>query len=413
MPGPFTVCRRPGEVRHRRPGVRFLVAGIAVVTSSLYIAACGGGSGSGSSASNKPYEIGLDGDFSGSDAVSGLGLKNGAEAYFNEINKHGGIDGHQVHLQFLDDQAEPNDAEANMLQFITQDNVIAVIGFDGSEEAAAAAPLADKDHVPMIAATVSQSLVSPPLPYVYAAAMQTAEYGKPSVQFASGLLKGKSNVRVATISVAGIPAFQQWQADVNTATSQLGWHTVAQQMGPYPALNESPQFGSVIASKPDALIMAVGVDSWVIAGMKQIESAGQSFPTVSYDAIAWTTLQAMHDPNFYYMSGLSYATAKATPQYYQDAKAAGLNPNGTYIERGYLEALILGSALKACGYPCTGTKLQQELNKADYSTGGVTAANVQFSPQNHEGIGELVPYSWPSAADAAPVVAGDPITVQR
>jgi ABC-type branched-subunit amino acid transport system substrate-binding protein len=284
-------------VRLTRP--RLLYGGAALSVLMLALAACGSTASSsstgGSASSNAPYQIGFTSGLTGQFGAVGQGVRDGAQAYFDALNASGGINGHKIKFTALDDALDPNRGVANMIQLVTQDHDIAVLGFHDSVVADAVAPEATKYKVPMIAATVDQTLVKPALPYVYAVTLQTAGYAAAQVAMAQKLMKSHTGkVRVAIMTVSDSAGNQQWANEVNSLAKSLGWNVVENLITPQDATNAAPDVAKVIAAKPDVFIMALGTDPFEIGAVKQIEQAGATFPVINYDFASWNALQSLH-----------------------------------------------------------------------------------------------------------------------
>jgi branched-chain amino acid transport system substrate-binding protein len=382
----------------------------------LAVAACSSSSSSSSGASTSSsgasssgtYDIGFTSGLTGQFGAVGQGVRNGAEAYFNQVNASGGVNGHKINFTALDDALDPNRGVANMIQLVTQDHDIAVIGFHDSVVADAVAPYAAQYKVPLLVATVDSSLVSPVLPYVYAITCQTADYAAAEVSEAKNLMASHSGtIKVGIITTSDSTALQEWSNDVNAMSKSLGWDVVASEISPQDAINAAPALAKIIAAKPDVLIMALGTDPFLLSAMKQIQQAGASFPVVEYDAPAWTTLQSIGSHQLYYVSAIAYATSASTPQFVTDAAAAKVDPNAIYVSRGYLEAEAVTAALKICGWPCTGAQLDAALNQVNISTGGLISGGLRYSATNHEAVHSMAAFQWYSGATAPVKVSGN------
>ena len=393
----FSPLPRPASLR---PLAVFVVA-------LLLMSACGGSGGS--SNQSGAYHIGLTSDLSSQFGFIGQGLRNGATAYFDALNAAGGIDGHRVELTSLDDTNKAPQGVGNMTKLVTENKVSAVIGFQSSAVAAAVAPLAAQYKTPMLASTVAAALVEPPQPYLFAATIHTANYAAAQMAMAKQLMTEKPPpggvVRVASITSSSSAALQQWSDSIKAIAGTYGWNVVAQEIVPQDGIDMSGGLTKIIGAKPDVLLMGIGADAWIIAGMKQLE--GTTFPIVSYDSPAWATVKSLNSDRFYYVSALSYATDAATPQFVKDAKTANLDANGVYVIRGYYEALVISDALKRCGFPCSGAQMQAALDKTDVDTGGIIQGHAQYGPTNHQGVRGLAAYRWDASKDAPTVVATD------
>jgi branched-chain amino acid transport system substrate-binding protein len=376
--------------RHR--AVLLLALGLLMLAiCSTAIAAPNGTNGSKANS----YSIGFTSGLTGQFGAVGQGVRNGITAYFADVNNHGGVNGHPIDFTALDDALDPNRGVANYIQLVNQDHVSAVLGFHSSVGADAVAPLAAQYKVPMIAATVDQGLVKPVQPFVYATTLQTADYAGSEVAMAKKLMaKHKGKIKVATITSSNSTALQQWSDAVANKVKALKWKLVASVIAPQNAVDASTGISQIIAAKPDVLIMALGNDPWLISAMNQIERANAKFPVVEYDAPAWTTLETLHNPKLYYVSAISFSNHSLTPTFYRDAVAQQIDPNAIYVNRGFLQGMIVVAALKKCGYPCSGAQLQAQLDKVSVSTNGMLSGNLTYSPTNHEGVHLMAAYQW-------------------
>ncbi len=81
----------------------------------------------------------------------GLGMRLGLLAAFSEINREGGVHGHQLRLESLDDSYEPEAAIANTRTLIEEYKVFALIGAVGTPTSKSAQPLTTEAGIPYIA----------------------------------------------------------------------------------------------------------------------------------------------------------------------------------------------------------------------------------------------------------------------
>ena len=82
----------------------------------------------------------------------GLGMQQGLNAAFNEINAKGGVHGRKIKLISVNDGYEPDRAIAATKKLIEEDKVFALIGPVGTPTSAAAQPLATAAKVPFMGA---------------------------------------------------------------------------------------------------------------------------------------------------------------------------------------------------------------------------------------------------------------------
>jgi branched-chain amino acid transport system substrate-binding protein len=104
------------------------------------LAACGGGSSAGSASSDGTIRLGAWFPLTGAQAASGIPLSKGAEAYFDQLNANGGINGHKVEFTAQDDAFDPQQTLQIGRQLVSQKHVVAIVAADGTATTAATFP---------------------------------------------------------------------------------------------------------------------------------------------------------------------------------------------------------------------------------------------------------------------------------
>lgn len=98
----------------------------------------------------------------------GKEMKAGAEAYFDAVNKAGGVNGRKIKLISLDDGYEPDRAAANTKKLINESGVLALFGYVGTPTSNASLPIFTEAKVPFVGAfTGAQSLRDPFNRYIF------------------------------------------------------------------------------------------------------------------------------------------------------------------------------------------------------------------------------------------------------
>ena len=112
--------------------------------------------------------IGQSAALSGSAEAMGKEMRAGAEAYFNAINKAGGVNGKKIRLVTLGDGYEAERAKANTQELIEKQKVLALFGYVGINTSNAALPLFTAAKVPFVGAvTGAQTLREPHNPLIF------------------------------------------------------------------------------------------------------------------------------------------------------------------------------------------------------------------------------------------------------
>jgi branched-chain amino acid transport system substrate-binding protein len=95
-------------------------------------------------------------------AALGRGMREGLRAAFDEVNRAGGIKGHQLDLVSLDDGYEPTRAITMAKRLIEEDKVFALVGSVGTPTSAAVQPIATEAGIPFIGAFTGAEFLSDP-----------------------------------------------------------------------------------------------------------------------------------------------------------------------------------------------------------------------------------------------------------
>ena len=112
--------------------------------------------------------IGQSVSLSGPTGSLGQEMQAGAIAYFNHVNKQGGVNGRAIVLKTLDDAYEANKTVANVKTLIDKDGVFALFGLRGTAHTNAAAKIFTPAQVPLFATfSGAQSLREPFNRYIF------------------------------------------------------------------------------------------------------------------------------------------------------------------------------------------------------------------------------------------------------
>jgi branched-chain amino acid transport system substrate-binding protein len=114
-----------------------------------------GGSAGGSSANavakGEPLRIGLLLDLTGAAAPFGLPERDASKAIVDKINKDGGVGGRQIELATYDSSTSPTECARGATTLIREKRVTAILGGTTGSCTLAAAPVAAREKVPMLA----------------------------------------------------------------------------------------------------------------------------------------------------------------------------------------------------------------------------------------------------------------------
>jgi branched-chain amino acid transport system substrate-binding protein len=137
-----------------------------------------------------PLKIGMSTALSGPAQGLGQGMRAGVAAYFERVNRAGGIGGRKLELIALDDQYEPSRAGPNVRKLIDEEHVLAVVGNVGTPTAVVTVPIVNEKHVPLFGAFTGAGVLrkTPPDHYVFNV---RASYADETAEMVRGLLEDR------------------------------------------------------------------------------------------------------------------------------------------------------------------------------------------------------------------------------
>jgi branched-chain amino acid transport system substrate-binding protein len=165
-------------------------AAAAFAASIAFVACSKGGSGSGGAAANDIL-IGEYGSLTGGIATFGISTRDGSTQAFDEINAAGGILGRKIKLLTEDDQSKPEEVGTVVTKLITQNHVTSMLGHVASSYSLAAAPICQKNGIPMITPSSTNPRVTQVGDYVFRVCFMDDFQGAVMSKFAADTLKAK------------------------------------------------------------------------------------------------------------------------------------------------------------------------------------------------------------------------------
>ena len=112
--------------------------------------------------------VGQSAPLSGPSSRTAKDFQEGALAWFDEVNRQGGIRGRRLRLVSLDDRYEPRQTLVNARQLIEKERAIALFGIFGTANTKAIIPLVEQLGVPLVAPrSGARSLRIPLRPMVF------------------------------------------------------------------------------------------------------------------------------------------------------------------------------------------------------------------------------------------------------
>lgn len=163
-----------------------LMAAAAVV--AVVAVACSKG---GAKAGGEEILVGEYGSLTGGIATFGISTRDGSAQAFDEINAAGGVLGKKIKLLVEDDQSKPEEVGTVVTKLITQNHVTSMLGHVASSYSLAAAPICQKNGIPMITPSSTNPAVTQRGDYIFRVCFMDDFQGAVMAKFAADTLKAK------------------------------------------------------------------------------------------------------------------------------------------------------------------------------------------------------------------------------
>jgi len=329
--------------------------------------------------------IGQSAAFSGPTARLGESMRDGAQLYFDEVNRNGGVRGRKIKLVSLDDGYEPDRAVQNTKRLVQEDKVFALFGYVGTPTSYAVIPLIGEAKIPFFGAfTGAEGLRTPINRYIFNV---RASYNQETETLVNYLVTSRKQ-RIAVFyqddayGKAGLSGVQAAMDRRKLAIAAMG--TVQRN-----TVNVAEAVRVIAATKPQGIIM-IGAYKSCAAFIKEMNKTGlkPDYLNVSFvgsDALAQELGSEGHGVMISQV--VPYPHDRQFPvadEFTRLAKAHAPNLKLSFNNlEGYIAAKAFVEGLQRAGSNLTREKLVDALETfKDVDLGNF---RLSFSPQNHNG----------------------------
>lgn len=340
----------------------------------------------------EPLRIGLLLSLTGPAAPFGIPERDAVEVLVKKMNGEGGVNGRKIELSIYDDATNPTEAARGATQLIQQNKVVAIIGSTTGSGTLAAAPVAMRYEVPMIApnGTLAVTLKENKFyPWVFRSL--SGDLTNTAVMFERAIAGGTKKVGLF---------YQEDAYGKNTAdyiaelAKKANVELVETATAPLKALDLTSQATKIRNAKPDVVLIQASAPT---LGAAFVRAARQ----VGLDTPMWAPI-GLGQKSFIEASGDAGNGVRIVLLANWDDPGVGLQELGKLLEgagkspQGFGEvigsnALIaITEAVKTIKGEVTGRNLRDAIEKLcgikTYSEG-----KMCFSPDTHDGwTGELL-----------------------
>ncbi len=358
---------------------------IAAVSTGLMFATGGAAHAADPGIGEGTITLGMSAPFSGPNGAYGKEMKEGAMAYFTQLNAAGGIHGKKVELVALDDGYETEKTVANTRKLINEQKIFALMAYYGSSPTTEAMKVFSEARVPLLG-TISGagSLRAPVNRYMFHLRASYADETEAIVNHLVGL------------GITQIAVFYQndgfGKSGLDGVVATLARHKlkpVAVGSVERNSLDVATAVTQIAKGNPQAVIMAT-LYKPTVEFVRQMRKAGQMPQFSTLSPIGADLLVAEMGAKEAHGIGIAqvmpYPWNDTTPvvkEYHKAVQAYAKHGNYSYYGiEGFLNAKLMAEALKKVGKDPTREKLVSTLESGTFDLGGY---RVGYSPTSHNG----------------------------
>ncbi len=152
---------------------------------------------------------------SGPYAVIGQEMTKGMKAYFNWINKRGGVYGRKIELIVADDQLNPAKTVVEVKRLVEQDKIFALVGGLGTYGCLAVMDYVEQNKIPFVyQGSGASQLILPPKKYIFAVQPDYTLEGALIAKYVAEIAKFKNPAIVYMNNDVGLEGYAAFKGEL-------------------------------------------------------------------------------------------------------------------------------------------------------------------------------------------------------
>jgi ABC-type branched-subunit amino acid transport system substrate-binding protein len=368
-----------------------------MVALAALFAACGGGTATpGSSGNNASYKLTIDTDFSGPNAAGGVAAGNGFQAYFDELDAHGGAGGHHVDLVVMDDRSDVPTALANYQQTVASDS-LGFMAMAASAVIAAVSPKAIQDGI-VTSNNGGYNQGVGVFPYIFNENPTGPTFFAAVSSFAAAQVSHPQGAKAAFIAYDSA-LVESYQPAIGRALTGKGFDVAYSQLVPATNLDFGVASGNIAAASP-AIIVTDLRDSQIVPFVTAIRARSYTGPIINFGSDASSgSMKKLDDPKMYLVQYTADPLDTKDPDVAHILQVASqykltTGTNSLFYIENWMMAKVAAAAIAKCGDKCTRDSFASALERTTVPGGTLMAGNPGFSPTNHVMTQKVVIDQW-------------------
>jgi ABC-type branched-subunit amino acid transport system substrate-binding protein len=360
-----------------------------------------------SSVAQDAYRIGMSAAITGRAATGYAPTYEAYKAYFKRINDGGGINGHKVEIDYEDDRGEPQRAAAAAKK-LSESSILIV----NASISATYKPLMTETEaakVPLLfgGGVCPREAFPPANPLIFCS---TSFGSKWDIIYALEFMKAQAGGKKAKLGLVAqdIPLARIELENAEKVSKEMGFDTIPLVIVPSAAADYTP-FAQKL--KDDGAEWVFAWSPWPveIGVFEALNRLGWKGSYLLYGhQPTQDELARLKAPNLSAFGGNSLFTENL-PIHQEIAnlvKGQTQHP-AHYMAEGWVSAMVLETALRKCGWPCTREKIAQAMAGVSVDTKGLRGGPVEWTADNHyRKTTWYKVYHWDAAKNAIVAVGG-------
>lgn len=324
---------------------------------------------------------------SGPAAKLGIRLNEGSQAYFDKINKMGGINGHPILLKTVDDGYEPYKTLKNTQFFLKDRSIFALFNYVGTPTTSVVFPLIQNQSLPFLMPfTGAKFLREPITENIFN--LRASYYQEVDAQL-NYLVKEQKITKIGLLI----------QADAFGITVEKGYVDIMKQYGIEPIVTTRYRRNTQDIELALSVLKDKNVEAVAFVGTYEpfaelINNAAAQKFTPFFTAVSFIS---SHDlfPKIMQASRVLVTEVMPEPdncslrickQFIIDMKEAGKSYTDQVQFEGYFNAYLFTEVAKKCAKNLTQTCFLNKMKNFNHNFEGIT---VNFAPDNHQGLNDV------------------------
>ncbi|HEU5194518.1 MAG TPA: ABC transporter substrate-binding protein [Methylomirabilota bacterium] len=353
------------------------------------------------------YRIGMSAAITGRAATGYAPTYEAYRVYFKRINDAGGINGRKVEIDYEDDRGEPQRAAAAAKKLAESSLLIVNASISATYKPLMTETEAAKVPLLFGGGVCPREAFPPANPLIFCS---TSFGSKWDIIYALDFLKAQAAGRKAKLGLVAqdIPLARIELENAEKLSKEMGFDTIPLVVVPSAAADYTP-FAQKLKDDGAELVFAWSPWPVEIGVFEALNRLGWKGSYLLYGhQPTQDELARLKAPNLYAFGGNSLFTENLPVHQEITSLVKGQTQHPAhYMAEGWVSAMVLETALRKCGWPCSREKLAQAMASVSVDTKGLRGGPVEWTADNHYRKSTWYKvYHWDAAKNAIVPVGG-------